>query len=87
VIVEGKLIAPWAAELTSACQQASGDLHSRELVVKMQHITTISQEGENVILDLIYSGIKVRGKGVFTEHVVREITRRARRSLRKRTDE
>jgi len=79
VIVEGKLIAPWAAELTNACQQASTDLHGRELVVEMQHISTISQEGENVILDLINSRIKVRGKGVFTGYVVKELTRRARR--------
>jgi hypothetical protein len=81
VIVEGKLIAPWAAELRNACQQASADLHGRELIAEMKHITTMSQEGENVILGLINSGIKVRGNGVFTAHVVKELTRRARRNL------
>jgi hypothetical protein len=80
LIVEGKLIAPWAAELTNACQQASADLRGRELIVEMKHIATISQEGENVILDLLNSGIKVRGDGVFTEHVMKELTRRARRN-------
>jgi hypothetical protein len=80
VIVEGKLIAPWTAELRNACQQASADLRGRELIVEMKHITRISQEGENVILELINSRIKVRGNGVFTERVVKELTRRARRN-------
>ena len=77
VIVEGKLIAPWAAELRNACQLASVDLGGRELIVEMKHVTTISQEGENVVLDLINSGTKVRGTGVFTEHLLKELTRRA----------
>jgi hypothetical protein len=81
VIVEGKLIAPWAAELRNACQQASADLRGRELIVEMKHLTRISQEGENVILDLINSKIKVRGNGLFTQHVVKQLTHRARRNL------
>jgi hypothetical protein len=47
----------------------------------MKQITTMSQEGENVILDLIHSRIKVRGNGVFTTYVMKELTRRARRNL------
>ena len=53
LIVEGKLIAPWAAELKSACENARADLRGRELVVEMKHSTTMSQEGENVIIELI----------------------------------
>jgi hypothetical protein len=34
LIVEGKLIAPWAAELRNACQQASADRRGRELVIE-----------------------------------------------------
>lgn len=85
LIVEGKLVAPWAAELMNACQQARANLRGRELVVEMHHISIISHEGENVILELINGGIKVRGNGVFTRHVVKELTRRARRNLMKRT--
>jgi hypothetical protein len=81
LIVEGKLIAPWAAELRSACEKARADLRGRELVVEMKHITTISQEGENLIIELINGGTKFRCDGVFTKHVVRELTRRAGRIL------
>jgi len=81
LIVEGKLIAPWAAELRSACEKARAELRGRELVVEMKHITTISQEGENLIIELINGGTKFRCDGVFTKHVVRELTRRAGRIL------
>ena len=80
LVVEGKLVAPWATELRSACEKARTDLRGRELVVEMQHISSISQEGENVILILINEGIKFRCDGVFTKHVVKELTRRARKN-------
>jgi hypothetical protein len=84
VIVEGKLIAPWAAELRNACQQASKNLHGRELIVEMKHITRISPEGENVILELINGGVRFRSDGMFTKDVLKELTRRARKHLRVR---
>ena len=80
LIVEGKLIAPWAAELRSACAEARVDLGGRELVIEMKNMTTISEEGENVILELINEGIRFRCQGVFTKHVVKELTRRASRN-------
>jgi hypothetical protein len=81
VIVEGKLIAPWAAELRSACEKAKADLRGRELVIEMKNIATIGQEGENIIVELINGGIKFRCDGVFTKQVVKELTRRAGRNL------
>jgi len=87
LVVEGKLLAPWVAELRSACEKARADLRGRELVIEMKHITMISQEGEDVILGLIKSGIRFRCSGVFTKHVVKELTRRARRNLRIRADD
>jgi hypothetical protein len=81
LIVEGKLTAPWAAELRNACQVARADLRGRELVIEMKHVTTISQEGENVILELINRGITFRCSGMFTKHLLKDLTRRAR-SLR-----
>lgn len=84
LVVEGKLIAPWAAELRSACEKAKADLNGRHLVIEMKHITTISQEGENVILQLIREGVRFCSRGVFTKHVLRQLTRRARRDVRER---
>ena len=77
LIVEGKLIAPWVAELKSACEDAKADLGGRGLVVEMKHLTTISQEGENIILELINAGIKFRGHGLFAKNVLKQLARRA----------
>jgi hypothetical protein len=81
LILEGKLIAPWAAELRTACEKTRADLRGREVIIDMKHITTISQEGENVLLELINKGIKFRSRGVFTKHVLKQLTRRASSNL------
>jgi hypothetical protein len=81
LIVEGKLVAPWTAELRHACEEAKADLRDRELVVEMKHLTTISQEGENVIVDLLNGGIKFRCDGVFTKHVLKQLTRRTNKKV------
>jgi hypothetical protein len=82
LVVEGKLIAPWAAELKRACEEARANLRGRELVIEMKQLTAIDLEGENVIIELIKSGIRFHCSGVFTKHVVKELTRRARRNQR-----
>jgi len=82
LIVEGKLITPWAAELRRACEGARANLGGRELVVEMKHVTTISQDGEKVIVELINAGVKFRCRGVFTRHVLRQLSRRASKELR-----
>ena len=81
LIVEGKLVAPWAAELRRACEKSRTNLRSRELVVEMKHVTTISPEGENVLCELIAQGVKFRCYGVFTKRVLKQLTRKVRRSL------
>jgi hypothetical protein len=53
LLVEGGLIAPWAAELTSAYENAKTGLVGRELVVDLRSLTAISPEGEAVLLQLM----------------------------------
>jgi len=81
LVLEGKLIAPWAAELRAESLKAEEELDGRELVIDVRHLSAISQEGENVLLELMNSGVKFRCCGVFTRHVLKELTRRTRRSL------
>ena len=79
LVVEGKLIAPWAAVLRSACEKASAELGGRKLIIELKYVTTIGTEGENAILELINDGIKFCSDGVFTKRVVKELTRRAKK--------
>ena len=81
LVLEGKLIAPWASELRNECSKAKGDLHGRELLVDIKNLMTISQEGENVLLELMNGGVKIRGCGVFTKHILRQLARRTRKEL------
>jgi hypothetical protein len=81
LVLEGKIIAPWAAELRTACEKVRADLRDRELVVDMKHITMISQEGENVLLNLLNEGVKFRCHDVFTKLVLKQVTRRTSKNL------
>jgi hypothetical protein len=77
LIVEGKLVGPWVAELRSACENVNTDLFGRNLVIDLRHVTAISQEGENVLFELIQKRVKIRC-GVFTKHVLKQVARRAK---------
>ena len=80
LVLEGKLIAPWAAELRTAFEKARVDHHQCELVVDLKHITAVSQEGENVLFELMNQRVKVCGRDVFAKQVLQQVARRARRS-------
>ena len=81
LVLEGKLIAPWAAELRTACEKARADLDGRELVIDMKHLTVISQEGENVLFELMNEGVKFRCQGVFAKQVVKQLAHRISRNV------
>jgi hypothetical protein len=53
LVLEGKVIGPWAAELRTAYQKTRADLNGRKLVIDLKHITAINQEGENVLFELM----------------------------------
>lgn len=80
LILEGRLIAPWTAELRPACESAKADLDGRELVVVLKNLIAINQAGEQVLLQLMEEGIKFQGCDVFSKHVLRELARRIRRN-------
>jgi len=82
VILEGKLIAPWAAELRIAFERAKAGLGDRKLVIEMKQVTTIGQEGEDAILELMNAGARFHCDGVFTKHVLRHLTCRSNKNVR-----
>ena len=81
LVLEGALIPPWAAELHRACELAREDLDGRELMVDLENLVAISEEGESILLALANDRVKLRAHGVFTKHLLRQITRHARRKL------
>ena len=73
LVIEGKLVAPWAALLRSVWQKATADLHGRELVIDLEGLTAISQDGENILLELMQEGASLRSSGVFTKQVLERL--------------
>jgi hypothetical protein len=81
LIVEGKLIAPWAAELATACEGARTDLQNRELIVDLRSLAAIGPEGEDVLLRLMREKVKLLC-GVYMKEVLRQLRLKIRNSLR-----
>ena len=75
LVVEGKLIEPWAAELTRAWENAKADLNGRDLIVDLRGLTAVGPEGENVLLQLMREKVKLRC-GVFMKEVIGGLRRR-----------
>jgi hypothetical protein len=77
LIVEGRLIAPWTAELANACRKARSDLRNRKLVVDLRNLTAIGPEGEDVLLQLMRENVKLLS-GVYIREVLRQLLRKTR---------
>ena len=78
LVLEGCLIAPWAAELRIAAQQAATGLANRDLVVDVRNLIAISGDGEAALLELMNQGAKFRSLGMFTRQVLKRLARHAR---------
>jgi hypothetical protein len=78
LVIEGKLIGPWASELATVWRQATADLNGRELVVDVKCLTAISEDGENVLLELMKEGARFRSSGVFAKQVLKRLARKIR---------
>jgi hypothetical protein len=79
LVVEGQLINSSARELRIACEKARSELNARELVIELNRLTAINQEGENLVLELMRAGVTFRSQCAFTKHILAEIARRIRK--------
>lgn len=82
MLLEGKLIAPWVAELRTAWKAANEEIEDRALVVDLRNITVISQEGEKVLSELMIAGARFRCSGVLIKHVLKQLARKKQQELR-----
>jgi hypothetical protein len=79
LVLEGRLVAPWVAELRTAWDRAKAELDGRELVIDIESVIVISQEAENTLLDIMNEGARFRCSGVLTKHVLQQLKRRSRK--------
>lgn len=75
--LEGKLISPWIEELAMLWRRAHDDLRGRSVQIDLQNITEVSSAGMSLLYHLMCEGAKFRCSGVFTRHLVDELTHRS----------
>jgi len=80
LLVEGKLIPPWTAELQRVWQDASHELDGRRLAIDLSDVTIISPEDE--LLDLMKAGAKFTCGGVLTKDVLKRLARKSQSKFR-----
>jgi hypothetical protein len=73
LVLEGKLVAPWTDELKSVCLRNDNKSEPRELVIDVDGLTAISQEGEDVLLALMLKGARFRGGDLFTKQILKQL--------------
>ena len=78
MVLEGKLISPWTAEVTTAWREAAQHLQGRKLIVDLSNVTLISVDGENTLFELMNEGASFFCCGVLTKHVVQKLARKLR---------
>ncbi len=78
LVLAGKLVPPWTAEVENAWKAAADQLRGKRLVVDLTNVTVISQDGENLLFRLMKDGAKFAGKGVLTRHILKQLARRCR---------
>ncbi|MGA8554706.1 MAG: hypothetical protein WB630_09825, partial [Candidatus Acidiferrales bacterium] len=80
-LIEGKLIGPWATELANVWRQATADLNGRALIIDVKGLTALTEDGENVLLELMREGARFRSSGVFTKQILKRMARKIRRDV------
>jgi hypothetical protein len=81
LLIEGKLVGPWATELAKVWRQATADLNGRALIIDVKGLTTITEDGENVLLELMKEGASFRSSGVFTKQILKQMARKVRQDV------
>ena len=76
LVLEGKLVPPWTAEVETAWRGAVEQLQGRKLIIDLKNVTLINRDGENTLLRLMEDGAKFSCKDVLTKHVLKELARR-----------
>ena len=81
LVVEGTLVGPWVAELSTSWRNACQELGGRRLVIDLRDLTSISREGENAIFELMKKGAKFSCDNVLTKHVLKKLARKKQQEL------
>jgi hypothetical protein len=69
-ILQGRLVAPWVAELETSWKNSHHRRDSRKCIVDVSDVTLIDDRGEKALLVMRRAGAEFIACGVYTRHVV-----------------
>jgi ABC-type transporter Mla MlaB component len=75
--VEGQLFTPWVPELQSVWKQAQQAALGKTIVVDLSGMTSIDSNGEAALMTMVRQGARLTARGVYNEHLAKELTREA----------
>jgi anti-anti-sigma regulatory factor len=73
LILAGRIVEPWAAELNRAWEHARDSLEGRKLAVDLTGVTVISRDGTHVLHNMKNHGVEFICRGVYVSHVLRNL--------------
>src|SRR5215813_10551632 len=79
LVLKGRMVGTGVTELRTIWALLNAELRSRALVIDIKDVMLISQEGENVLLQLINHGAKLRPEGVLAKGLLRQLARRSKK--------
>jgi hypothetical protein len=76
VILEGDLIAPWVAELRKEWEEIRTMEGELKVIVDLRNVVSISQDGRDILFEMMSQDVKFICGGVLNRHVLRELARK-----------
>jgi hypothetical protein len=76
VVLEGELIRPWVAELRQEWKEIRTLEGELKLIVDLRNVVSISQEGRDVLFEMMSQDVKFICGGVLNRHLLRELARK-----------
>jgi hypothetical protein len=87
LVLEGQLAGRCITELKTICAPLMAELEGRVLVIDIRDVVLISQEGENIILQLLNQGAKLIPQGVLVKCVLQQLAHRSKKRVSDLIDE
>ena len=78
LVLEGKLTAPWTAEVETAWNNAGEDLQGRRPIIDLTNVTFISPDAQDTLFKLMREGARFSCGDVLTKHMLKQLARRCR---------
>jgi ABC-type transporter Mla MlaB component len=85
--LQGQLVGEWAAELKSTWREAHHTVGTRRCIVDLVEVTSIDRNGEAILAEIMSQGAEFISGDVYTEHLLRSLRNKLKRSLMKRKKE